>query len=109
MSFCRFSYERSSGLLTHLGGIWTLALGSSADCRTQPIGPTGLISCLARVMTAKYCGKSSVTTRTVWFGLAMAAAEDALPPAPPAARLLSCEGDEVTEEVGEKESRMSQS
>ena len=97
---------------THFGGIWILALGSCADCRTQPSGPTGLISCLVRVITAKYCGKFSVTTRTVWFGLARMPAEAALPPQPPpppAARLLSCDGDEVTEDVGENESRMSQS
>ena len=97
---------------THFGGIWTLALGNCADCRTQPSGPTGLISCLVRVITAKYCGKSSVTTRTVWCGLAMRRpAEAALPPPPPpaAARPLSCDGDEVTEDVGENESRMSQS
>ena len=91
-----------------MGGICTLALGSSADWRTQPSGPTGRISCLARVMTAKYCGKSSVTTRTVWFGLA-AAAEAARAPPPPPARLLSCDGEEVTDDVGDNESRMSQS
>ena len=60
-------------------------------------------------MTAKYCGKSSVTTRTVWCGLAAAAEAARAPPPTPPARLLSCDGEEVTDDVGENESRMSQS
>ena len=48
--------------------MWTLILGILAGVSTAPCAPTGATSCLARLMTAKYCGKSMATMATVRSG-----------------------------------------
>ena len=48
--------------------MWTLALGQSVEEMVPPSAPTVVMSWRARVITAKYCGKSEVTMRTSWVG-----------------------------------------
>ena len=75
--------------------MWTFILGILAGVSTAPCAPTSEMSCLERLMTAKYCGKSMATTATVRSGSCAAAAA-----------AVVREGDDDTEEVVERLSQM---
>ncbi len=51
--------------VTYFGGIWTLTLGMNGGVRVAPEAPTLTTSCLLRLTTAKYWGKSLATMPTV--------------------------------------------
>jgi len=57
------------GLVSAVGGNTACTCGLTLDDMTPPSGPSNAVSCLIRVTTAKYLGKSVVRMRVIrrWY------------------------------------------